>query len=194
MLRSFLGESFGFDRRSNHTTRTSDWSDYDPDKEVDLRRVIRAWTLRTKNPPSQSNKIWSLEQRGHGGYGRSLRCLGDHYSVYGFSGYGRDCVRIFVVKKWTTTPSSNLAQHRSYAAPRINSNGSSDTPQQPKTDGLGSRDESTDCDQRRFSSRQRLWPGKSRRYGVEDTAEALSEAQQGIETFCITVDKSGHDT
>ena len=30
-------------------------------------------------------------------------------------------------------------------------------------------------------------------YGVEDTARALVEAQQKIETFCITVDKSGHD-
>ena len=59
-----------------------------------------------------------------------------------------------------------------------------------KTDGLRSRDESTDCDQRRFSSRQRLWPGAGNHdYGVEDTARALIEAQQkGIETFCITVD------
>ena len=31
-------------------------------------------------------------------------------------------------------------------------------------------------------------------YGVEDTAKALQECQQkGIETFCMTVDKSGHD-
>ena len=31
-------------------------------------------------------------------------------------------------------------------------------------------------------------------YGVEDTAQALREAaQKGVETFCITVDRSGHD-
>ena len=31
-------------------------------------------------------------------------------------------------------------------------------------------------------------------YGVEDTAKALQEAKQkGIETFCVTVDRSGQD-
>ena len=31
-------------------------------------------------------------------------------------------------------------------------------------------------------------------YGVQDTAKALSEAhQKGIETFCVTVDRSGND-
>jgi nitric oxide reductase activation protein len=31
-------------------------------------------------------------------------------------------------------------------------------------------------------------------YGLQDTAKALHEAhQKGIETFCVTVDTSGHD-
>ena len=31
-------------------------------------------------------------------------------------------------------------------------------------------------------------------YGVQDTAKALQEAEaKGIETFCITVDRAGHD-
>jgi nitric oxide reductase activation protein len=31
-------------------------------------------------------------------------------------------------------------------------------------------------------------------YGVQDTARALQEAhEKGVETFCITVDRSGHD-
>ena len=31
-------------------------------------------------------------------------------------------------------------------------------------------------------------------YGVQDTAKALQEAERaGIRTFCITVDRSGHD-
>ena len=31
-------------------------------------------------------------------------------------------------------------------------------------------------------------------YGVQDTAKALREAEAlGIETFCVTVDRSGHD-
>ncbi|MCZ6457909.1 MAG: hypothetical protein O6766_00970, partial [Gammaproteobacteria bacterium] len=31
-------------------------------------------------------------------------------------------------------------------------------------------------------------------YGLQDTAKALQEAQiKGVETFCVTVDKSGHD-
>ena len=34
----------------------------------------------------------------------------------------------------------------------------------------------------------------SKEYGVKDTMKALSEArQQGIQTFCLTVDPSGHD-
>ena len=31
-------------------------------------------------------------------------------------------------------------------------------------------------------------------YGVQDTAKALREAEEkGVETFCVTVDRSGHD-
>ena len=31
-------------------------------------------------------------------------------------------------------------------------------------------------------------------YGVADTAQALAEAAQaGVQTFCLTVDRSGHD-
>jgi nitric oxide reductase NorD protein len=34
----------------------------------------------------------------------------------------------------------------------------------------------------------------SHEYGLQDTARALAEAgEKGIETFCLTVDKSGHD-
>jgi nitric oxide reductase activation protein len=34
----------------------------------------------------------------------------------------------------------------------------------------------------------------SREYGIEDTTKALAEARQkGIQTFCLTVDQSGHD-
>ena len=29
----------------------------------------------------------------------ALDALGDHYGVYGFSGYGKDCVEIFVAKE-----------------------------------------------------------------------------------------------
>jgi nitric oxide reductase activation protein len=31
-------------------------------------------------------------------------------------------------------------------------------------------------------------------YGLQDTAKALAEAHdKGVETFCVTVDRSGHD-
>ena len=31
-------------------------------------------------------------------------------------------------------------------------------------------------------------------YGLQDTAKALQEARdKGVETFCVTVDRSGHD-
>ena len=36
--------------------------------------------------------------------------------------------------------------------------------------------------------------GGEHEYGVQDTAQALREAAAaGIETFCVTVDRSGHD-
>ena len=31
-------------------------------------------------------------------------------------------------------------------------------------------------------------------YGIQDTAQALREAaQQGVQAFCVTIDRSGHD-
>ena len=77
-----------------------DWSDYDPDKEVDLRAGwYSALEIEDEEPTEPERKIIDLEQEAMVVMAAALDALGDHYGVYGFSGYGKDCVEIFVAKE-----------------------------------------------------------------------------------------------
>ncbi len=125
-----------------------------------------------------------------------LEQLGDSYGIYGFSGYGRDCVEFFVVKEpdqpftqATLDAIAGMSPKRStrmgpairHATNKLLASGNALKLLIILSDGFPQ-----DCDY-----------GPTRgdhEYGLQDTAKALQEAQiKGVETFCVTVDKSGHD-
>ncbi|MEM7216924.1 MAG: VWA domain-containing protein [Pseudomonadota bacterium] len=136
----------------------------------------------------QREALWLMAQ--------ALSSLGDDFGVYGFSGYGRDEVELFLVKELGQALSGRVLQtimnmqprrstrmgpairhammklHRREASRRLIIMISDGFPQ--------------DCD---------YGPDRGdHSYGVQDTAKAFAEAEEaGIETFCITVDTSGHD-
>jgi len=126
----------------------------------------------------------------------ALDALGDAYGIYGFSGYGRDCVEVFVAKE----PDQSFSQHtlQSIAAMK---------PKRSTRMGPAIRHSAHKLMQSGHAMKVLIvisdgFPQDSdygpdrgnHEYGVEDTAKAILEAQQkGIETFCITVDRSGHD-
>lgn len=125
-----------------------------------------------------------------------LEQLGDSYGIYGFSGYGRDCVEFFVVKEpdqsftqATLDAIASMSPKRStrmgpairHATRKLLASGNALKLLIILSDGFPQ-----DCDY-----------GPTRgdhEYGLQDTAKALQEAQvKGVESFCVTVDKSGHD-
>jgi nitric oxide reductase activation protein len=126
----------------------------------------------------------------------ALETLGDAYAVYGFSGYGRDQVEFFVAKEFTELYDSR-AQGRIAAMKPHRS-----TRMGPAIRHAIRKLERQDA---RIKTLLMLSDGypqdfdygkdrKSKDYGIQDTMMALREAQlKGIQTFCITVDPSGHD-
>jgi hypothetical protein len=126
----------------------------------------------------------------------ALETLGDAYAVYGFSGYGRDQVEFFVAKEFTETYDSRsqgrIAAMKPHRSTRMG----------PAIRHAIRKLERQDA---RIKTLLMLSDGypqdfdygkdrKSKDYGIQDTMMALREAQlKGIQTFCITVDPSGHD-
>ena len=126
----------------------------------------------------------------------ALEALGDAYAVYGFSGYGRDQVDAFMVKSFDEPYDRRIQgriaaiePHRStrmgpvirHAAARLGR-------QEARLKALVLLSDGYPQD---FDYGQ---DRKSKEYGLQDTAKALQEARlKAIQTFCITVDPSGHD-
>ncbi len=126
----------------------------------------------------------------------ALEQLGDSYGVYGFSGYGRDCVELFVAKEPDERFSRNTLaaiagmkpkrSTRMGPAIRHSTRKLLDSGNALKVLLIISDGFPQDCD---------YGPDRGEHeYGVQDTARALQEAHdKGVETFCVTVDRAGHD-
>jgi len=127
---------------------------------------------------------------------RALDTYGDRYGIYGFSGYGRDNVEFYVAKEFNESlrgstlralvgmrprRSTRMGPAIRHSASKLVKTGSTLKVLIMLSDGFPQ-----DCD---------YGPDRSdHEYGVADTARALIEAERaGIQTFCLTVDRSGHD-
>jgi len=126
----------------------------------------------------------------------ALETLGDAYAVYGFSGYGRDQVDFFIAKEFSDVYDARTQARIAAIKPHRS------TRMGPAIRHAVSKLERQDA---RIKTLLMLSDGypqdfdygkdrKSKDYGIQDTMMALREAQlKGIQTFCITVDPSGHD-
>lgn len=126
----------------------------------------------------------------------ALEALGDAYAVYGFSGYGRDQVEAFIVKEF----------HEAYAPP-VQGRIGAIKPHRSTRMGPAIRHALRQLERQEARVKTLLllsdgYPQdfdygkdrKSKEYGIQDTMMALHEARlKGVQTFCITVDPSGHD-
>jgi hypothetical protein len=126
----------------------------------------------------------------------ALQTLGDCFAVYAFSGHGRTQVDFRIVKSFDEAVSSRtagaLASLRPHGATRSGAAIRHATAQLVRqsqrrralivvTDGYPE-----DID---YGPEPR-----DLRYGLEDTAHALLEAQAlGVHTFCLSIDPAGHD-
>ena len=126
----------------------------------------------------------------------ALETIGDAWAVYGFSGYGREEVEFYVAHEFGDPPgprafrgiagmkprrSTRMGPAIRHAVHRLNRQDSTLRLLIILSDG--------------FPQDHDYGPDRTdHTYGIRDTAKALDEARQsGVETFCITVDKAGHD-
>ncbi len=127
---------------------------------------------------------------------RALDSHGDAYGIFGFSGYSRDCVEYYIAKEFGDAfrganlkalvgmrprRSTRMGPAIRHSTAKLARTGSALKVLIMLSDGFPQ-----DCD---------YGPDRSdHEYGVADTAKALEEAARaGVQTFCITVDRSGHD-
>ncbi len=126
----------------------------------------------------------------------ALATLGDSHAVYGFSGDGRENVEFNLIKEFDEALSP-----RSWAALAA---------MQPRrSTRMGPAIRHAAAKLKRQPMRRRVliivsdgYPEdrdygpdrRDREYGIQDTAQALLEAERaGITSFCITIDPAGHD-
>ena len=136
----------------------------------------------------QKDALWLMAE--------ALQGFGDAYGIFGFSGYGRHRVEYYVAKDFndafggrTLSAVTGLKPRRSTRmGPAIRH-----TTRKLKAAASALRVLIVISDG--FPQDSDYGPARGEHeYGVQDTAKALEEAvRAGIETFCLTVDRSGHD-
>ena len=151
------------------------------------------------NPPPRAadkRRIIDIQKEAVTLMATALEGLGDAYAVYGFSGYGRECVEFYVAKAFEQPldrrafnaiaamkpkRSTRMGPAIRHAAAKLRGHGAALQVLMIVSDGFPQ-----DCD---------YGPNRGdHEYGLRDTAKALEEAERdGIHTFCVTVDRSGHD-
>jgi hypothetical protein len=126
----------------------------------------------------------------------SLEAIGDRYGVYGFSGHGRDNVEFYVIKDIEEDFSLDVAKrfgrigplHATRMGPAIRHTTAKLRLQQTRSKFLFLISDGRPQD-RGYSQE-----GAEKAYAVQDTRMALIEARrEGINSFCLTVDKDGND-
>lgn len=149
-------------------------------------------------PPAadEDRRIIDIQKEAVALMATALEGIGDEYGVYGFSGYGRDCVEFYVAKEFDEPfrrraldaiaamkpkRSTRMGPAIRHATAKLAAAGAALRVMMIISDGFPQ-----DCD---------YGPERgNHEYGLRDTAKALQEAERaGIHTFCITVDRSGHD-
>ena len=126
----------------------------------------------------------------------ALQALGDSFAVYGFSGYGREEVEFYVAKGFEDPPGARTWRGIAGMKPRRS------TRMGPAIRHAVRRLNEQDTALRiliilsdGFPQDHDYGPDRTdHTYGIRDTAKALDEAHlSGVETFCLTVDRAGHD-
>ncbi len=167
---------------------------FDEDEYYKLRDPHMDFDLTAT--PEPTRRIIDVQREAMLVMAAALESLGDDHGIYGFSGYGRDCVEFYVAKElgeaygahtlraigaMQPKRSTRMGPAIRHATRKLVAAGYAQKLMLILSDGFPQ-----DCD---------YGPDRGEHeYGVQDTAKALAEAEaKGIDTFCVTVDRSGHD-
>jgi len=169
-----------------------EWSAPDnPEKYMEWLRKRRSQGFRRSY-----KRIVDLEKEGLILLLDALENLGDTYGIFGFSGYGRENVEYFTIKDLDENFSPTIPKridrisplHATRMGPAVRHCTQKLLKTEEKSKFIFLISDGRPQD--RGYSRE----GVEKEYAVNDTKKALLEAKhEGITTFCLTVDKEGHD-
>lgn len=158
---------------------------------------LHGFANATEEPEKKRGKtILDLEKESVVLMAEALEGLGDSYAVCGFSGYGRDRVEYYVCKDFDEPYNYHAKGNIGGIKPcRSTRMGPAIRHASKMLAATESRIKAliiiSDGYPQDFDYGQ---DRNSKDYGVKDTTRALSEASlKGIQSFCLTVDPSGHD-
>jgi nitric oxide reductase activation protein len=126
----------------------------------------------------------------------ALEGIGDRYGIYGFSGHGRDNVEFYIIKGLDEEFSPEIAKrlgrvsplHATRMGPAIRHTTAKLRQEATRSKFLFLISDGRPQD-RGYSQED-----SEKLYAVQDTRAAFAEARrEGIQPFCLTVDKEGND-
>ena len=157
---------------------------------------LAAWKKKPVEPQPKSRRIIDVTKEALVLMAEALEEIGDTYAVYGFSGQGRDNVEFYHVKSFTESLSPTIKGRIGAIEPKRSTRmGPAIRHSLEKLKDIACRVKLLVLLSDGFP--QDMDYGTDRRsatYGIQDTMMALREADQaGVLTFCLTIDKAGHD-
>ncbi len=153
-------------------------------------------SLELEPDPEPKRRIIDVQRESMLVMSAALERLGDSYGIYGFSGYGRDCVEFYVAKEPAESFTQNTLEAIASMKPRRSTRmGPAIRHAVTKLIASGNAMKLLIVLSDGFPQDSDYGPVRGdHEYGLQDTAKALTEAQaKGVEVFCVTVDKSGND-
>ena len=165
-----------------------------PDDPVEYMVWLR--TRRGEQMRRSYKRIIDMEKESMVLLINALEAIGDTYGIYGFSGYGRENVEYYTVKDLQENFSDRVKKRIDRIAPLHA------TRMGPAIRHTAYKLEQTDARTKilfmisdgRPQDRGYSRAGVEKEYAVHDTKMAFDEAKKkGINSFCLTVDKNGHD-
>ena len=157
---------------------------------------LAAWKKKPGAPQPKPRRIIDVTKEALVLMAEALEEIGDAYAVYGFSGQGRDNVEFYHVKSFTESLSPTIKGRIGAIEPKRSTRmGPAIRHSLEKLKDIACRVKLLVLLSDGFP--QDMDYGTDRRsatYGIQDTMMALREADQaGVLTFCLTIDKAGHD-
>lgn len=174
----------------------------DPDAEpmvppdVDDDQYLADFFEQKRAFDADARRIIDLEKESVILMAEALETLGDAYSVCGFSGYGREQVDYYLCKDFDEPLNADsMARIGGIRACRSTRMGAPIRHATRRLLETGSRIKALIIISDGYPQDHDYGADRnSRQYGLMDTMKALTEAkQQGVLTYCLTVDPSGHD-
>jgi len=155
---------------------------------------------REKNDPSNpepcDQKVIDIEKEALVVMAEALDELGDEYAIFGFSGYGRKEVDFFSVKDFQEEYSEKVkGRIGGLKAQRSTRMGTAIRHAVARMKGREQRVKNIILISDGYPQDYDYGEDRtSKEYALQDTMKALEEAiRENIHTFCITVDRAGHD-